>query len=361
MRFFRNRREFCAAMVPVLLAMWLGGCASEAVDEENVILVEREEAPVNYSLTVASLGDVVKTQKVKCVYEQTNEEDISFAVSGKRVSQVFVEEGDSVITGQVLAELGSGNLSTRITDLEYRIARNKLLLEQLEDSEARSIERIRIEQDSKEAQETAIAQLKKSNDYTREDYRDSIELDELELSSLKKEEEQSRVVAGMDGIVTDIKDRLWGSTCTQGEVIMRILDNSNCLFASTDLDYRDYFAENESVDMSITYGNGSGQYQLIPFEMQGWEDKMLFSIVSQPDTAIPEVGDIGSIELITGERTQVLCLPNEAVHLADGKEYVYVLNKDNVREVKWVETGLHGNSSIEITGNLAEGDKVILR
>ena len=90
MRFFRNRREFCAAMVPVLLAMGLGGCASEAVDEENVILVEREEAPVNYSLTVASLGDVVKTQKVKCVYEQTNEEDISFAVSGSMMMTVMM-------------------------------------------------------------------------------------------------------------------------------------------------------------------------------------------------------------------------------------------------------------------------------
>ena len=64
---------------------------------------------------------------------------------------------------------------------------------------------------------------------------------------------------------------------------------------------------------------------------------------------------------ILKQRSQVLCVPAQAVHSADGRDYVYVLGEDQMREVKWIETGLYGDSTVEVLSGLTEGERVILR
>ena len=48
-------------------------------------------------------------------------------------------------------------------------------------------------------------------------------------------------------------------------------------------------------------------------------------------------------------------------HEADGKSYVYVLGENDIREVKWIETGLYGDSMVEVVGGLTEGENIILK
>ena len=74
-----------------------------------------------------------------------------------------------------------------------------------------------------------------------------------------------------------------------------------------------------------------------------------------------EAGTRGYIDFYIDSRQEVLTLPNLAVQSSDDKYYVYVVNDDGVREVKWIEVGLVGNETIEITGGLTEGEKVVLK
>lgn len=361
----------CVALL--CIPMTFSGCSSKAPEQENVIIVEKEEESIDYNLTVVTRGDVLLTEKVKCTYTQLNEQDVSFSVSGRRVSRVYVEEGDTVKKGQLLAELSTDNLDSRIAELEYKIARNTLLLEQLYEMQEQNVGRVELQyseisdiddpanNEIREKKEEDIAEVREKDTYSIEDYEDAISLDTMELEQLKAEQASSCVYAGMDGIVADIKERLEGSTSVQGDTILRIIDDSECIFSVTDTKYRDYILSDTAVSMSITYGKGSGQYELLPYRYDNWTDTMLFSIVEQPDSAILEVGDTGSIDLILDERTDVLTLPASAIHTADGMEYVYILNEDNLREVKWIETGLHGNTTVEILSNLEEGDKVFLQ
>ena len=54
-------------------------------------------------------------------------------------------------------------------------------------------------------------------------------------------------------------------------------------------------------------------------------------------------------------------MPVDAVHNADGKNYVYVLGENNIWETKWITVGLEGKDNVEITDGLSEGDMVILK
>lgn len=113
--------------------------------------------------------------------------------------------------------------------------------------------------------------------------------------------------------------------------------------------------------MKINSITQTGDYELLPWNMEEWGDKQFFVIMDGSDSVNIEVGTTGTMVVVTDSREQVLCVPSQAVHKADGKNYVYVLGQDNLRQVRWVETGLHGDTLVEITEGLQSGERVIVQ
>lgn len=364
----RIRRWLAVACLQgMLLAM--SGCGQTVDDNEGVIVVEQEAAPIVYDMAVAMLGDVQKTQRIKCTYQQMNDESLSFGISGISVKKVYVQEGDTVEKGQVLAELSSGSRQDEIARLEYQIARNQLQMDYSQINEDYEISTLWLSylyqsgqsKEDRERLDEGVAQVQQNYEYYREDWQDAINLDMLQLEQLRREAADSRLVAGMSGTVSHIKEKLEGSTSVRGEEVMTIIDGSECLFMTQVPEYVSCFKEGEEVYMEIISGSGAGKYTLLPYEMEEWGEQQLFSLAEGAENATIEVGTIGSIVAVVDRRSQVLCVPTAAVHSAEGGDYVYVLGEDQMREVKWIETGLYGDSMVEVLSGLTEGERVILR
>lgn len=347
----------------------LTGCAATEAEEENIVLIEKEKEAIVYDMAVVTVADVVKTEKVKCIYQQVNEQAVCFEVGGKRIDKVYVERGDEVTEGQLLATLDTGNAADRIETLEYQIARNELTLEYSKLNEDYEISTLWLNyiynsngsDAAEEALKANVAQIQQRYEYSREDCQDAIDLDRKELQKLNKELKQANLYAGMSGTISFQKSNLEGSSAVAGEEIMHIIDSSECLFAVEGTKYAEYFSADTKVAMSISSGTGAGDYELIPYNMDAWEERLLFAIADDDGSRTIEVGAMGMMKVVLGERKQVLSVPVGAVHVADGKSYVYVLGEDNVREVKWIETGLMGDLYAEVISGLSEGEKVILR
>ncbi len=352
-----------------LCMLTVSGCAQTPSDGQDVIVVEQEAEPVAYDMAVVMLGDVRKTQQIRCTYQQLNDESLSFGISGLSVKKVYVQEGDVVEKGQVLAELSGASRQEDIARLEYQIARNQLQMDYVQINEDYEISTLWLnylyqssQSDSdRERLDEGVAQVQQNYSYAREDYQDAMNLDLLQLEQIRQEERASRLVAGMSGTVSHIKERLEGSTSVRGEEVLTIIDGSECLFTTETPEYASCFREGEEVDMQITSGSGAGEYTLLPHEMEQWGERQMFSLAGGGENATIEVGTAGTIVAVVDQRSQVLCVPAEAVHSADGRDYVYVLGDDQTREVKWIETGLHGDSSVEVLSGLTEGERVILR
>lgn len=347
----------------------LTGCAATEAEEENIVLIEKEKEAIVYDMAVVTVADVVKTEKVKCIYQQVNEQAVCFEVGGKRIDKVYVERGDEVTKGQLLATLDTGNAADRIETLEYQIARNELTMEYSQLNEDYEISTLWLNyiynsngsDAAEEALKANVAQIQQRYEYSREDCQDAIDLDRKELQKLNKELKQANLYAGMSGTISFQKSNLEGSSAVAGEEIMHIIDSSECLFAVEGTKYAEYFSADTKVAMSISSGTGAGDYELIPYNMDAWEERLLFAIADDDGSRTIEVGAMGMMKVVLGERKQVLSVPVGAVHVADGKSYVYVLGEDNVREVKWIETGLMGDLYAEVISGLSEGEKVILR
>lgn len=347
----------------------LTGCAPVGSEEENIVLIEKEAEAIVYDMAVVTVADVVKTEKVKCVYQQVKDEQVSFSVGGKRIDKVYVEKGDAVKKGQLLAALDTGNAADKIEALEYSIARNELTLENLQVNEYNELSALWLNfgygtntsQEAKKNVEASAAQIQQRYKYSREDCEDAIALDKKELELLQKELKQANLYAGMDGTVSFLKSNLEGSAAIAGEEIMRIIDSTDCLFAVDRAEYAQYFNADTRVAMSITSGTGAGDYELVPYDIENWGDKLLFAIAEDDGSRTIDVGTMGMMKVVLGEKKQVLSVPADAVHVADGKSYVYVLGEDNMREVKWIETGLIGDVNAEVISGLKEGEKVIIQ
>lgn len=355
----RWRRVFAWSAVLLLL----GGCAPTS-DNGAEVVVEGAEEPAAYQFVTVELGDVELTKRVEFTYRQQNEEEVSFALSGRMVDRVYVEERDTVKKGDLLAELSVGNLERQIEDLKYQIAREELLLEYVEVNENLEISQIWVNyiwnhMSDDEQRDEQVKAVQQNSRYQKEDYSDALELDRKALAELEQELKQCRVYAGIDGTVYRISKGLEGSTSRVGESVMLIVDNSQCFFEVGESELAGYFKEGETVSVAVTQGAAKGDYLLMPYRITEWGDTLLFSIFDGPMTSGIEVGTYGSTRIALDWRENVLCLPRLAVHNAQDRSYVFVMGEDDVRQLRWVETGLWGDDTVEIVGGLELGEKVI--
>lgn len=364
----RKKRGLLCVVLPALLL--LSACGAGQEDEEQLIIVEQKPEGVEYSMAEATVGDVVRTAELKCEYRQLKDMEVCFEVSDRKVSRVYVKAGDEVKKGQILAELEiAEDAEERMRTLEYRIARNRLLITHLQEDEENEIAYLTTKyyadgsdsEEKKDKLEADIAALQQKNRYAREDYEDAITVDTLELEQIAQETAQCYLYAGMNGTVFYVKSNLEGSMSRAGERVVTLVDASECVFVSEDVEYRSYFDKETEVDVVVGRGKNAQTYRLIPYRQEEWGEELMFTFAEAADTTALEIGADGSIELVTGSREQVTKIPVEAVYTADGRSYVYVTGEGNTREVKWIETGFYGDEEVEVLAGLTAGEKVILK
>lgn len=361
-RGLKSLRGIC---VFTALALLLCACGQTG-QQDDIVLLEKDEEGVTFAFGVAQIGEVVKTSRVPCTYRQAGEEEITFQLGGRIVDRVYVEDGDQVKKGQLLVELSSQDLERSIEDLEYRIARNELLLGYADVDESIEISRyyvnaLNLPGITGEEVQKQVEKTQQDYQYKREDISDALAADRQEVEMLRQDLRKSRVYASMDGVVYDLRFDLRGSTSQTGEVIMRVLDTSETFFETSIPNPEKYFSEGDMISMTISYGRGHGEYILIPWHMEEWGETQLFEVYDFPEGAILEVGDSGTIPVVEERKENVLTVPIGALYNAQDKQYVYVLGADNLREVRWVETGMYGDSVVEIKSGLTEGERVILK
>jgi len=340
--------------VVLICVLCLAGCGK--TEEAPLVMVDSEEDVVSYSLVQVAYDDVILTRKIECTYSQSKAQEVSFNVTGKYVDKVYVAEGDKVKKGDLLCELSSSTLEEEIEELDYKVKKNELKLKNYDMEEALDIQDLYV---YGRASQDAVERIKKNYDRMRVLTNDDLEFDREELSRKRKALKDSRLYATMDGVVYKLKTPLEGSTSKADVVIMNIVDSSACMFEVEGIEFKKYFKDGEPVDMNIPFSAAAGDYVLLPVDYNNWTDKMVFSVYTGPDNAGIDVGTHGTITVTEDEKKHVLSLPKDVVHMAGDDVFVYTLNEDNIRTIKYITIGLYGDERVEIIDGLSEGEKVV--
>lgn len=353
----------------ILLSLCMAtGCGKteEGLEEYLILEKEPEEEELDYSLVSVTTEDIKIVQEIECIYQQADDEELSFKISGKRVKNVHVQEGEKVKKGQVLAELEMGNIDERMAEVQYELERAQILLKHTQEDMDFTIERMEMTKDEssmtdedKKSYAENLASVRQNYEYQLEDYQDKIAVLSQRMADIQKEKNSQYIYAGMSGTVAYVKENLEGTSSIAGEKVMTVMDIGECTFCTSGIEYKDYFEEEKPVEIQIT--GRSDSCLVVPYKKSSWKEIMQFTLYDETENQNLSVGALGTIELVIDEHKQVLTLPKNAVHTADGKSYVYVVGENNIWEVKWITIGLEGKQKVEITDGLSEGDMVILK
>ena len=165
--------------------------------------------------------------------------------------------------------------------------------------------------------------------------------------------------AGIDGEISYVGTQLEGSRVTEGQIVLKIIDNSRCLFEVKESELKGEFPFKEGEALRLTVGvNGrSVETEVLPYDMEHWDDVYYFELPEILEGL--KVGTSGIIYYTVDSRESVLTLPHRVIRNADGKQYVYVLGENDIRQVRWIETGLWGDTLVEVVSGLEEGEYVV--
>ena len=350
-------------LVWLLALVLLGSCSllpeEETFDAEPVI---RSYEAQSYAMAYAERGDMTLSVRVSCTYVPVQQEKLCFAVSGELVDEVFVETGESVKKGQVLAQLQLGDVENRIESCQQRIDSIRLSQRQLEERWPLEEQRARLSAGPQGAEE-AVKALTESYDRQRQSLSDSLYLLEVQLAEYRRQLADRQIVAGFDGTVTYVRSFQEGARSAIGERVITLSDSTLSLFRA-ETDQWPNFHEGDEFTIVVS----KTEYEAVvtteaalglpESSKQEGKKAMVYLTLTQPALDLEE-NDRGTLTLILDTRTDALTLPEKAVSTLNGKSVVYYLDEEGIRRYREVETGLVAEGRVEILSGLNEGDCVI--
>lgn len=353
----RRRRYGTGILCLILTMAALGGCGIFPAEEEDRRVQMAESAEqIEYEVEAVQVEDLQKTEKITVVYQQTKDESLSFDADGEYIAHVYVSVGDEVSEGDVLAQLDVGDVPDKLEQLNYQISLNeKAKADQIElKAYDLHMELLRYQAgwyaDDAEYAEAA-AKVEANYSDTLQKYDDTLYIQYMQRDVYNQMIADSYLYAGMSGVVSYVADRLEGSETQAGKEIIKIIDDTECYFAS-DTKYASSFTDGDVLEITC----GDHTYETV---VSHSEDGLnVYFTLTMPDTTIT-LGAYGSYELILQESRGALTVNYNYVHKSGESYYVYQLDEDGIRKTTEVTVGMNAGGRIEILSGLSEGDIIV--
>ncbi len=349
------------APVFACMPLVLSGCSLLPEEETggHLVLVQAVDS-VQYELVEVTREDVQLIKDLYCVYQQSQDEKLSFGTDGRMVRYVHVKVGENVKKGDLLAELASDDLVESIKEARYGIERDTLLLAQTEELKAFDLAALKAQYDrggmTRAQYEESVERTEEGYAATITNYQDSLYIKGLRLEKLEQDLEGCRIYAGIDGMVSMVKSKIMEDIMTAGTEVIQIINKSQCLFCMDDMEYAKYFTPGQEVTLINNNGTEYKTKVLAPEEAP--DTDKIYLMLTESDVSLV-VGTRAYVRLILDESKGALALPLNVVHRAGDESYVYCEDENGLKSVRYITTGLVGSKMVEIVDGLAEGEFVI--
>lgn len=345
----------------------LGGCGMLGKEEEIRPDLIKEQNKVDteqsYQMTDVMRGNLSSNSLI-CKAYCDKEESLRFGISGVEYGMTYVDVGDTVKKGDLLAELSMEGIEE-----DLNAAKQEYELAKLEYSNY----------DTKIADARTIAQL---NNMSKSEIEDqirglmdskmscgaSLRLAQTKYDEAMDEKQKRQIYAPMDGVITFLFDpaSVKKSEEDPGPVVSNMdtefmrISSGNYHFRAETEDYANYKA-GDVVEVDVS----GHSYKMKISKDEKIEDsdkdmhRLTFDLLEAGFQI--EAYSIGSVKTPATMARNVLYVEKNAVVSLDGKQYVYLLNEDNVRSIQEVKVGMSNDTYTVIESGVSEGQKVILK
>ena len=346
----------CSAAAAAIL---LSACQMFPAEEElPAAPVIRSYETVEYKQSAVIRGDLEQIVKVSCKYVPAKKEDLGFVLGGERINRIYVDNGDQVKAGEILADLVLNNLDDQIVSKEYDIRVLEAKKEHLGEDLELTLKKLKLQ----DASAIRIEETNETYEKQLQQIEDSLYINNLQLEALRKSLAERQIIASFDGSVTFSRDISDGERSVEGRSYITVADMNSTAF-TVEGEEALYFPVGTPVTL-ICNKTEMTAVSVEPsalgiMETQEREKPIAYLKLDQPDPSL-EDGDKGDISITVDSRTDVLYVTKDAVKTAEGKQFVYVLDENGLKAMQPVTVGLDNGKYVEIISGLSEGDSVIL-
>jgi len=304
------------------------------------------------------------------------------------VKSVFVQIGDEVVRGDILAELeveGPGSVSA---ELDLAAAQARLTYAQRENAYAVSQAELALEEAETEFR---YVETQQANYISELDYQHDLQMAKLAVDTAEAELEHQKegvdpelevqvkraqtlltwaqIITPIDGEVAAVSIAP-GSSAKRFEPVVIIADVSTMEVRARPLNnVIEKLSEGQEVVISLKANPSrvwSGIISSLPYPFgsdrgSGSESGSSSAVCIQLDDAaqVLDLGDRVRVTATLGKRENVLWLPRDAVRTLQGQDFVFVYDDEQQHRVD-IEAGLEGNGRLEILNGVEEGSVVVV-
>lgn len=344
----------------------LNACSLLPPEESiRVAPVIPENESIEFNTTTVERIDMVLSHNIICTYDSQGYERLLFDAEGIAFDRYYVQLGDRVTKGQLLAELDMSDINARLTELRLDLSLLELQVSALEEDRALALERRKILMEGSSAEELAQALAEVNEQYDRRgrSFKDEMYLIDLQIKECEAEIPKRQLRAGIDGVVSYLYDFSQDPTGKKAVNAIRLVDPDQTFFrAETDL--WPYLEVGKT--FYILAGREICYITVVPAAELGFEEEERVEgadakVYFQADRIITDlkVGEHSTITVVMETREKTLAIPVKALTTVGGQTMVYYVDEEGMRACKPVETGIIANGMVEILSGLEEGETII--
>lgn len=318
----------CCALLAGAVAITASGCYFFPDEEPELEPPTLDVSEVVYSTYTAVRKDIV-SQTIQSGYIVSNvEEECFFTQYTGQLKNIYVNPGDFVEEGDLIAEMNNGAIEHQL-----------------------EIQSLRVE----------LARLNYNTTGSAAD-RLQLEIEQNTLAAYQDEYDGGHVYAPISGQVSFVKTLNPGDEVNPYDVIVRIVDPDRLCVSATTTSVTDYYVDDE-VQVEVNGDYYDGVVVRTPREEIADGDEVIDKVFVEFVGNAPGFGYLGAIGNIiktTARSQNAIVIPKHIIKTDGDRTYVQVLRDDTKVEVD-VETGIETAVEIEILSGLSEGDKVIVK
>lgn len=297
-----------------------------------------EKPPVPVEVVKVARGDIQKTYRTITTLEAEQDAQVVARSTGL-LQEILVEEGDTVVRGQIMAQLDVEQLSLEVAQLE---ATSKKLKKELQRQES-----------------LFKRKLASSDALDRARFEYESQLASYKLSKLKLD--YASIKAPISGIVTERAVKQ-GNLIRDNDLLFKIVD-------PTSLKAVLHLPEKEMSNIR--------KHQVILLSVDALNNKVVqgsierirpaidtttgtFKVVANLDNTDQQLqsGMFGKVEVVFDVHPNTLLLEQQAVITQDNRSHVFVVKDEKAIQTP-IKIGFSHNGILEVIEGLAESDQVI--
>ncbi|MBN1624663.1 MAG: hypothetical protein JW903_09845 [Clostridia bacterium] len=318
------------ATLLILLVGVSSGCGLLPEEDEKLTPPIKEARSIEYRTDTVVVGDINKVINLFAQWKAANRITYSFTEYNAPFLEFYVQSGDEVKSGDLLAALDIGDVDKDIRDQDLTYKSAKLSYDRTKE---------RYDAGIVSQYDLRLAEL-------------TLQDAENKLNDLLKYKSASILVADTEGTILTTLDYQKGDMVNTGNIIVTLVQNDDLILQGSNSLIK---SSGIQVGKEVTI-KSSNQ------EIPGYVSEISGNLVTIEPTDLLGGWELGTTVIVVipiDSAANVLLVHRNAIKTVGSRNYVRVLT-DGVALERTVELGISSGSYFEVISGLSEGEVVIL-